>query len=155
GRDLQRLDRPPRTSPSPEGSPVGPESPPAGKRHRHQRTDEIAAGAARSIRLCESTRRLRRPPANPRSPPSPDHTHPPGRFFNRGSADRSRRAILPTDPRLPGPLPAGLADPQAAGDAERPGGVAAGGTVGVVECQTREPTPAIGPGMVEHPVADP
>ena len=66
----------------------------------------------------------------------------------------ARGAILPIDPRLPRPLPAGLADPQAAGDPARTGGTAAGGTIGVVECQAREPPPAIRPGMGEHPVAD-
>ena len=66
----------------------------------------------------------------------------------------TERAILPTRPRLPGPLPAGLADPQAAGDPARTGGTAAGGTVGVVERQAREPPSAIRPGMGEHPAAD-
>ena len=47
------------------------------------------------------------------------------------SADHTERAILPTHPRLPGPLPAGLADPQATGNPARSCGTAAGGTVGV------------------------
>ena len=34
------------------------------------------------------------------------------------------------------------------------GGTATGGTVGVVECQAREPPSAIRPGMGEHPAAD-
>ena len=46
------------------------------------------------------------------------------------SADHAGRAILPTHPRLSRPLPAGLADPQAAGDPPGTGGTAAGGTVG-------------------------
>ena len=53
------------------------------------------------------------------------------------------RTILPTHPRLSGPLPAGLADPQAAGDPPRAGGTAAGGTVGVLERQAREPPSAV------------
>ena len=56
-------------------------------------------------------------------------------------ADPTERAILPTRPRLPGSLPAGLADPQAAGDPSRTGGTAAGGTVGV--CGMPSPRTAI------------
>ena len=69
-------------------------------------------------------------------------------------SDHARRAILPTDPRLPGSLPAGLADPQAAGNPTRTGGTAAGGTLVALERQAREPPSAIRPGMGEHPVAD-
>ena len=47
----------------------------------------------------------------------------------KGSRRITERALLPTHPRLPRPLPAGLADPQAAGDPARTGGTAAGGTV--------------------------
>ena len=53
------------------------------------------------------------------------------------------RAILPAHPRLPRPLAAGLADPQAEGDPARPGRTAAGGTVGALERQAREPPPAV------------
>ena len=91
---------------------------------------------------------------HPRPRASADHAHRPGRFLKRRSADHTERAILPTHPRLPGPLPAGLADPQAAGDPARTGGTAAGGTVGALECQAREPPSAICPGMGEHPAAD-
>ena len=58
-RDLQRLDRPSRASPSPESSPGGAESSAARERHRHQGADEIAAGIARSIGLCEPPQGLR------------------------------------------------------------------------------------------------
>ena len=57
----------------------------------------------------------------------------------------TERAILPTRTRLPRPLPAGLADPQAARDPTRKGGTSAGRTVGVVECQAREPPSAVCP----------
>ena len=73
---------------------------------------------------------------------------------SEGQPTHTERAILPTHPRLPGSLPAGLADPQAAGDPARTGGTAAGGTVGVVECQAREPPSAVCPGVGEHPAAD-
>ena len=66
----------------------------------------------------------------------------------------TRHPLLPARPRLSGPLPARLADPQAAGDPSRTGGTAAGGTVGVVERQAREPPSTVRPGMGEHPAAD-
>ena len=72
-----------------------------------------------------------------------------------GPADRSERAVLPAFPRLPRPLTPGLADPQAAGNQARTGGTAAGGTVGVVECQAREPPPANPLGMGEYQAANP
>ena len=72
---------------------------------------------------------LRRPDPHPRPRASADHAHRPGRFPSEDQHDHTERAILPTDPRLPRPLPAGLADPQAAGDPARTGGTAAGGTV--------------------------
>ena len=55
------------------------------------------------------------------------------------------RAILSTHSRLPGSLPSGLADPQTKGDPARASGTEAGGTVGVVERQAREPSSAIRP----------
>ena len=73
---------------------------------------------------------------------------------SEGPADHAERAILPAHPRLPGPLAAGLADPQAAGDPAGAGGTAAGGTGGALERQAREPPPAVRPGMGEHPAAD-
>ena len=69
-------------------------------------------------------------------------------------ATPTERAILPARTRLPGPLPAGLADPQAAGDPSRTGGAAAGGTVVALERQAREPPSAVCPGVGEHPAAD-
>ncbi len=81
-------------------------------------------------------------PTDPEGSPSEDQ------------GELTERAILPTRTRLSGSLPAGLADPQAKGDPTRTGGTATGGTVGVVECQTRKPPPALRPGMGEHPAAD-
>ena len=69
-------------------------------------------------------------------------------------ADRRRSPVLPAHPRLPGPLAAGLADPQAAGDPPRPGRAAAGGTRRALERQAGEPAPALGAGVGEHPPAD-
>ena len=86
--------------------------------------------------------------------------------------DGELRLITPTDPKgsssearqttprgqyyqlshdYAGALITGLAHPQAAGDAPRTSGTAAGGTVGVMECQAREPPPAGPPGMGELP----
>ena len=63
-------------------------------------------------------------------------------------------SVLPAHPRLPGPLAPRLADPQAAGDPPGPGRAAAGRTGGALERQAREPPPALGPGVGEHPAAD-
>ena len=153
-RDLQRLDRSSRASPPPESRPGGAESFTSRERHRHQGADEIAPGIARSIGLCEPPEGLRRPDPHPRPGASPDHAHRPGRLGERESGDPTERAILPARARLPGSLPAGLADPQAARDAARSCGTAAGGTLVAVECQAREPPPAIRPGVGEHPAAD-
>ncbi len=62
---------------------------------------------------------------------------------------------LPTDPRLPCPLTAQLADPQAARNPAGPGGTSAGGTRFPLERQARKPSSAIRSGMGEHPIADP
>ncbi len=69
-------------------------------------------------------------------------------------ADAYERAILPTHPRLPRSLAARLADPQTKGNPPRACGTAAGGTVGVVECQAREPSSTISLRVGEHPAAD-
>ena len=71
---------------------------------------------------------------------APDHAHRP-RGFRHGAdpADRRPGALLPAHPRLPRPLPARLADPQAARDAPGPGRAAAGRTLGALERQAREP----------------
>ena len=66
----------------------------------------------------------------------------------------TRHPLLPAHSRLPGSLPAGLADPQAEGNPARACGTAAGGTVVALECQAREPPSAVRPGVGEHPVAD-
>ena len=62
-------------------------------------------------------------------------TDPEGKDGGRGAPSRLQAGaeILPTDARLPGALAAGLADPQAEGDAAGPGRAAAGGTGAVVE----------------------
>ena len=62
--------------------------------------------------------------------------------------------LLPTHPRLPRPLTARLADPQAAGEPTRTGGTSACGTVGVLERQAREPSFAVCLGVGKHPAAD-
>ena len=54
--------------------------------------------------------------------------------------------ILPTDPRLPGAVAAGLADPQAEGNAAGPGRTAAGGSCGGVERPPGEPATAVAAG---------
>ena len=70
------------------------------------------------------------------------------------SPDRSRAEILPTDPRLSGSLLAGLADPQAEGNAPGPGRTAAGGSGGGVERPPGEPATAVAVAMVADPLAD-
>ena len=62
---------------------------------------------------------------------------------------------LPAHPRLPGPLAARLADPQAARDPPGPGRAAAGRTRGDLGRQAGEPPPAFGLGVGEHPDAEP
>ncbi len=58
-RDLQRLDRASRASTPPESRPGRIESPLARERHRHQGTNEITSGIARSLGLCKPSRGLR------------------------------------------------------------------------------------------------
>ena len=62
--------------------------------------------------------------------------------------------ILPTDPRLPGAVAAGLADPQAEGDAAGPGRTAAGGSGGGVERPPGEPATAVAVAVVPDPLVD-
>ena len=64
---------------------------------------------------------------------------------SENQATLRERAILPARARLPGSLPAGLADPQAKGNAARTCGITAGGTFVLVERQTREPPSAVRP----------
>ena len=66
----------------------------------------------------------------------------------------ARQPILPTHPRLPGSLAPGVADPQAKGNPAGPGRAAAGGAVGALERQAREPPSTVGPGVGQHPDAD-
>ena len=66
------------------------------------------------LRLCEPTRRVRRPAAHSRSRAAPDHAHRSGRLLKRGSVDRAQRAILSARTRLPGSLAARLVNTQTA-----------------------------------------
>ena len=75
-------------------------------------------------------------------------------YSSARTATRIRSSLLSAHPRLPGPLAAGLADPQAAGDPARPGRAAAGGTRRALERQAGEPAPALGAGVGQHPAAD-
>ena len=70
------------------------------------------------------------------------------------SPDQAGAEILPTDPRLSGSLAAGLADPQAEGNAAGPGRTAAGGSGGGVERPPGEPATAVAAAMVADPLAD-
>ena len=94
-----------------------------------------------------------------------------------GILDPELRLITPTDPegsagevqstrpegervlsahaRLPRPLAARVADPQAARDPPRPGRAAAGGTRGDLGRQAGESAPAVGRGVGEHPDPEP
>ena len=74
--------------------------------------------------------------------------------MTRSTDASAGRALLPAHPRLPRPLAAGLADPQAKGNPAWAGGTAAGGTVVALERQAREPPSAVLSGMGEHPAAD-
>ena len=81
-------------------------------------------------------------------------TDPEGSTGEGAARQAGGRAVLPAHPRLPGPLAAGLADPQAAGDPARPGRAAAGGAGRALERQAGEPAPALGAGVGQHPPAD-
>ncbi len=70
------------------------------------------------------------------------------------SPDQAGAEILPTHPRLSGSLLARLADSQAEGNAAGPGGTAAGGSGGGVECPPGEPATAVAVAMVQHPLVD-
>ena len=72
-------------------------------------------------------------------------TDPEGSAGRGAGRPSGRRAVLSAHPRLPGPLAARLADPQAAGDPPGPGRAAAGGARGDLGGQAREPAPALGP----------
>ena len=75
--------------------------------------------AARGLGLCRPSPRLRRPDPHPRPRAAADHADRP-RGMRPTRVRQSRPAsdrVLPAHPRLPGPLAARLADPQAAGDA--------------------------------------
>ena len=66
-----------------------------------------------------------------------------------------RPALLSAHARLPRPLAARLADPQAARDPPGPRRAAAGRTRGDLGRQAGEPPPALGRGVGEHPDPDP
>ncbi len=81
-------------------------------------------------------------------------TDPEGSAAEAEQPGQGRSAVLPAHPRLPRPLAPRLADPQAAGDPPGPGRAATGRTRGDLGRQAREPPPALGLGMGEHPAAD-
>ena len=97
---------------------------------------------------------LRRPAPHPRRRTPAHHADRPGRQGGRdelGVARPSRvRTLLPTHPRLPGAVAAGLADPQAEGDAPGPGRTAAGGSGGRVERQPGAPALAVALGISKY-----
>ncbi len=62
--------------------------------------------------------------------------------------------LLSAHSRLPRPLAARLADPQAAGDPARAGGASAGRTIRALERQARESAPAFVLGVGRHPAVD-
>ena len=64
------------------------------------------------------------------------------------------RTLLPTDARLSGSFLAGLADPQAEGDEEGPGRIAAGGPGCCLECSTGEPAAAVAVAVAADQVVD-
>ena len=70
----------------------------ARERHRHQGTDEIASGIARSLGLREPPQGLRRPDPHPRPRASPDHADRPGRL-GRARIRRPYRAGNTTSSR--------------------------------------------------------
>src|SRR5262249_18367610 len=85
----------------------------------------------------------------------PDHTDRPGRQRGgSGCAGESGRALLPTHPRLSGAVLAGLADPQAEGDAPGPGRTHAGGSGGGVERPSGKPATAVAAAMAANLLAD-
>ena len=148
---LQRRHRPAGTPLSPEGGPGRPEGPAARSRHATSRatcgrTPELleASGYAGRpqdfddlLRILDSEIRLITP------------TDPEGDGRSRGVrlAGRAGPEVLPAHARLPGPLAAGLADPQAEGNPPGPGRAAAGGTRAAVVRQAGEPAPALDVGM--------
>ena len=83
-------------------------------------------------------------------------TDPEGKEGDDDSASQVQAGaeILPTHPRLPGAVAAGLADPQAEGNAAWPGRTAAGGSCGGLERSTGEPATAVAVAMAQHPLAD-
>ena len=105
----------------------------------------------------EPSQGLRRPDPHSRQRNPPHHADRPGRegreqrFRSPGQAGAE---ILPTDPRLSGSLVAGLADPQAEGNAPGPGRTAAGGSGGGVERPPGEPATAVAVAVVQDPLAD-
>src|SRR5215469_15426703 len=58
--------------------------------------------------------------------------------------------LLPTDARLSGAFAARLADAEAERDSQRPSRIEAGGTLGIVECQTGKPPPTVADRVARH-----
>src|SRR5439155_8168586 len=67
---------------------------------------------------------------------------------------RAGAEILPADPRLSGPLLAGLADPQAKRDQAGAGRTSTGGPGLGLECPPGGPPTALAASMAQHPTVD-
>ena len=125
---------------------------------RHQGPHAVVCRVAGSVGLRQPSQGLRRPDPHSRQR-NPAHHADRSRRARTRAADSASQAeagaeILPTDPRLSGALVAGLADPQAEGNAARPGRTAAGGSGGGVERPPGEPATAVAVAVVADPVAD-
>ena len=135
----------PEAPPAPEGGAGRPEGPAARdaaptSRARCGRTQELrdASGYADRPRDFDDLLRILDAELRLITPTDPEGSTGEGQPTSAG-----RRALLPAHPRLPGPLAARLADPQAARDPPGPGRAAAGRTRGALERQAREPPPAV------------
>src|SRR4051794_23731827 len=114
--------------------------------------------------MCQPSPGLRGTGAHPRQRSPSDHADGPRRRAGDDSPrsyppsgdchPRLAGSLLPVDPRLPGAVPARLADAQAEGDEARPSRVVAGGRVCCLECPPGEPPTALTAAMDQHPLAD-
>ena len=128
GGDLQLAPGQPQAPPAPEGGagraqgPAAPDRAPTSRaRCGRRRSCAAASGYA------GSAPRLRRLDPHPRPRAAADHADRSRELDRRGLIRQNRsRALLSAHPRLPGPLAARLADPQAAGDPPGTGRAAAG-----------------------------
>ena len=120
--DVQRGFRASRTPLSSEGRPRSPPGALARIGDRHQGTHAVPCGIAAGVRIWQPSEGVRGPAPYPRRGNTPHHAHRSGRQ-RRGLRFRNSgwRQILSVDPRLPGAVAAGLADPQAKRNPSRPG----------------------------------